>query len=127
MHQATVWATSAVLLKTDVDRPATVYHDFIEVATDAKDLPVMAVVTDDIRVQKVDLFYRVAGSSAYILLPMYETAFKAYTTMVPSTAVTPLGVEYYIRARDLKGTLTFVGSATNPVFAVVQPRTLTTP
>jgi len=123
----TVWATAAVLLKTDVDRPATIYHDLIEVATDAKNLPVMAVVTDDIRVQKVDLFYRIAGSGVYIMLPMYETAFNAYTTMIPSTAVTPMGVEYYIRARDSKGTLTFVGSATNPIFAVVQPRTLTTP
>jgi hypothetical protein len=38
-----------------------------------------------------------------------------------------LGVEYYIVARDSKGTLTSVGSAAKPNFIVVQPRTLTTP
>lgn len=123
----TIWATADVLLKKDKDQPATVYHDLIEIATDAKDLPVMAVATDDIRVQQVQLYYRIAGSSAYIFLPMDETANHAYTTIIPASAVTPLGVEYYIVARDSKGTLTSVGSAASPIFAAVQPRTLTTP
>jgi M6 family metalloprotease-like protein len=120
----TIWSTAGVLLKKDKDQPATVYHDLIYIATDAKSLPVMAVVTDDIRVQKVDLYYRVAGSGAYILLPMEETFHNAYTAMIPDSAVTPLGVEYFIRARDSKGTLTFVGSEASPNFVVVQPRTL---
>ena len=87
----------------------------------------MAVVSDDIRVQKVELYCRVAGSGAYIGLPMEETARSAYTAMIPASVVTPMGVEYYIRARDSKGTLTFAGSAASPIFAVVQPRTPTTP
>jgi hypothetical protein len=123
----TVWATAAVLLKTDVDRPATIYHDLIEIATDAKDLPVMAVVTDDIRVQQVELFYRVAGSSSYIRLVMAETANHAYTTIIPAAAVTPLGLEYTITARDSKGNVTSVRSAASPSFVVVQPRTLGMP
>jgi len=116
-----------VLLKTDVDRPATIYHDLIEIATDAKDLPVMAVVTDDIRVQQVELFYRVAGSSSYIRLVMAETANHAYTTIIPAAAVTPLGLEYTITARDSKGNVTSVRSAASPSFVVVQPRTLGMP
>jgi M6 family metalloprotease-like protein len=123
-HQ--VWSTAAVLLKTDKDQPATIYHDLIEIATDARDLPVMAVATDDIRVQQVQLYYRRAGTSAYTFLPMGETANHAYTTMLPASAVTPKGVEYYLTAKDSKGTLTSVGSAGKPSFIVVQPRTLTT-
>lgn len=123
----TVWSTAAILLKTDKDQPATIYHDLIDNATDSKDLPVMAVATDDIRVQQVQLYYRVAGASAYIFLPMAETANHAYTAIIPASAVTRLGVEYYITARDSKGTLTLVRSAANPSFIVVQPRTLTTP
>jgi hypothetical protein len=123
----TVWSTAAVLLKTDKDQPATVYHDLIDNATDSKDLPVMAVATDDIRVQQVQLYYRIAGSSAYIFLPRAETANRAYTTIISASAVTPLGVEYYLTARDSKGTLTYVGSAASPNFVVIQPRTLTTP
>jgi M6 family metalloprotease-like protein len=120
----TIWSSAAVLLKTDKDLPATVYHDLIDNAYDARDLPVMAAATDDIRVQQVQLYYRVAGTSAYIFLPMEETAKHAYTTIIPASAITPLGVEYYIQARDSKGTLTSVGSAANPNFIVVQPRTL---
>jgi hypothetical protein len=115
------------LLKADQDLPANVYHDLIEIATDSKDLPVMAVATDDIRVQQVQLYYRLAGTTRYTFLPMAETANQAYTAIIPASAVTRLGTEYYIAARDSKGTLTSVGSATNPIFIVVQPRTLTTP
>ncbi len=120
----TIWSTAVVLLKTDNDLPATIYHDLIEIGTDAKDVPVMAVTTDDIRVQQVQLYYRVAGASDYIFLPMAETANQAYTAIIPALAVTPLGVEYYIQARDSKGTLTSVGLAADPIFIVVQPRTL---
>jgi hypothetical protein len=120
----TIWSSAVVLLKTDKDLPATVYHDLIDNAYDARDLPVMAVTTDDIRVQQVQLYYRVAGTSTYLFLPMGETANHAYTAVIPASAVTPLGVEYYIQARDSKGTLTSVGSAAKPQFIVVQPRTI---
>jgi M6 family metalloprotease-like protein len=122
-----LWDTADVLLKTDKDLPATIYHDLIYIATDAQNLPVMAVATDDIRVQKVELYYRVAGSGAFIFLPMEETFRDAYTALIPATAVTPMGVEYFIHARDSKGTLTYVGSGAVPNFVVVQPRTLGTP
>lgn len=122
-----VWSTAAVLLKVGKDQPAILYHDIIDNAYDGRDLPVMAVVTDDIRVQQVHLYYRVAGTIAYVFLPMGATANGAYTAVIPASAVTPLGLEYYIVARDSKGNLTPVGSATAPNFVVVQPRTLTTP
>jgi hypothetical protein len=123
----TLWASGAVLLKADKDYPATIYHDLIDNAYDSRELPVMAVTTDDIRVQQVQLYYRIAGTSSYIFLPMNMTANQAHTAIIPAAAVTRFGVEYYIVARDSKGNLTSVGSATNPIFVVVQPRTITTP
>jgi hypothetical protein len=87
----------------------------------------MAVATDDIRVQKVDLYYRVAGGGVFTLVQMVETARNAYTALIPASTVTPLGVEYFILARDSKNTLTSVASAAGPNFVVVQPRTLGTP
>jgi hypothetical protein len=123
----TVWATAAVLLKKDADEPAVIYHDIIDNAVDAQNLPVMAVVTDDIRVQQVQLHYRVAGASAYTRLVMEQTAHQAYSTVIPAAAITPLGFEYYITARDSKGNITSTGSADSPAFVVVQPRTITAP
>lgn len=119
-----VWATARILLKTDKDYPAVIYHDRIDNAVDAQDLPVMAVVTDDIRVQQVQIYYRVAGSSAYTRLVMAQTANHAYSTVIPAAAITPLGFEYYITARDSKGSITSSGSAAAPNFVVVQPRTI---
>ena len=84
----------------------------------------MAVATDDIRVQQVELFYRMAGSSNFVRLVMKETFKDAFTDVIPAYAVTPLGVEYYIVARDSQGNLTFHGTPQEPVFVVVQPRTL---
>jgi hypothetical protein len=115
------------LLRVVQDQPSIVCHDLIDHAYDGRDRPVMAVVTDDIRVKQVHLYYRVARTSAYVFLPMGATANGAYTAVIPASAVTALGLEYYIIARDSKGNLTPVGSATAPNFVVVQPRTLTTP
>jgi M6 family metalloprotease-like protein len=123
----TVWASAAVLLKADKDYPAIIYHDLIDNAYDSRDLPVMAVTTDDIRVQQVQLYYRIAGTSKYVFLPMGMTANQAYTAIIPAAAVTRAGVEYYIVAKDSKGNLTSVGSATKPIFVVIQPRTITAP
>ncbi|MGE5374059.1 MAG: hypothetical protein ACM3XO_03305, partial [Bacteroidota bacterium] len=122
-----VWAAAAVLLKADKDYPAIIYHDLIDNAYDSRDLPVMAVTTDDIRVQQVQLYYRVAGTGKYIFLPMGMTANQAYTAIIPAAAVTRSGVEYYLVARDSKGNLTSVGSAAKPIFVVVQPRTIKAP
>jgi hypothetical protein len=69
----------------------------------------------------------VAGVGPFVLVQMAETAHNAYTALIPASTVTPLGVEYYILARDSKGALTSVGSATNPNFVVVQPRTIGMP
>jgi len=119
-----VWATAAVLLRVDDDLPATIHHDLISNATDAQDLPVVAVVTDDIRVQKVELYYRVAGDGAFVSSPMQNTFRDAYTAVIPDSVVTPMAVEYYIVARDSEGNLTFRGTPEEPQFVVVQPRTL---
>jgi immune inhibitor A len=120
----TVWASADVLLKMDNDLPATIHHDDIYKAMDAQDLPVMAVVTDDIRVQKVELFYRVAGSAEFIRVPMKENHRQAYTAVIPASAVTPMGVEYYIAARDSQDNLSTHATAELPSYVVVQPRTL---
>jgi M6 family metalloprotease-like protein len=123
----TIWATAAVLLKVDEDLPATIHHDLIYNATDAQDLPVMAVVTDDIRVQQVELYYRIAGSVEFVRMPMKASFHDAYTAVIPASAVTPMGLEYYIVARDSQDNFSFSPSDEIPAYVVVQPRTLGIP
>lgn len=120
----TVWANADALARRAEDRPPTIYHDLIDNAIDAQSLPVMAVATDDIRVETATLFYRVAGSTAFTAIPMAETLRFAFTGAVPAAAVTPTGCEYYITVQDVHGYVTSVGSASSPMFVVVQPRTI---
>jgi M6 family metalloprotease-like protein len=120
----TIWAAADVLLKLDNDQPATIFHDLIYKAIDAQDLPVMAVVTDDIRVQKVELFYRVAGAASFTRVPMFENHRHAYIAVISAGAVSPLGVEYYVVARDSQGHMSSAASQDVPAYVVVQPRTL---
>jgi M6 family metalloprotease-like protein len=119
-----VWESAAVLTKVDKDRPSMIYHDLIDNAVDAQQLPVMAVVTDDINVQQVVLYYRVSRTVNYTKLVLPLSAFQAYSEVIPATAVTPAGLEYYVTARDSKGNLTSVGTAGAPNYVVVQPRTI---
>jgi immune inhibitor A len=122
-----VWGSAAVLTKVDKDLPAVIYHDLIDNAIDAQPLPVLAVVTDDIAVQQVVLYYRVAGTGSYTKLVLPQTAFQAYSAIVPAAAVTRSGLEYYVTARDSKGNVTSTGTAAAPNFVVVQPRTIGMP
>ena len=87
-------------------------------------LPVLAVVTDDIRVNRVNLFYRVAGTATFVQAPMADTYRFAFTATIPAGSITPAGMEYYITASDTMGNVTSVGSAASPLFVVVQPRTI---
>ncbi|HYG58582.1 MAG TPA: M6 family metalloprotease domain-containing protein [Symbiobacteriaceae bacterium] len=120
------WASASVLEKQVQDLPPVIDHDDIFTAMDAENLPVLAVVTDDVRLHQVNLFYRVAGSGAYTRAKMMETAANAFTAVIPAKAVTPLGVEYYMEATDVSatGNVTSHFTAEEPMFITIQPRTL---
>jgi hypothetical protein len=55
---------------------------------------------------------------------MQENHRQGYTAVIPASAVTPLGVEYYIVARDSEDNMTYKASEGIPAYIVVQPRTL---
>jgi hypothetical protein len=79
----------------------------------------MAVTTDDIRVQQVQIYYRVAGSGAYIFLPLEETANHAYgRSSRPGSAPRWVGILLVARTR---GHLTSVGSAAKPNLSSSNP------
>ncbi len=119
-----IWGTAATVQRPADELPATIYHDVIDNAFDAKALPVMVIATDDIRVENVVLYYRYAGTGAWQKAPMGETYRFAFTATIPASSVTPAGVEYYVTATDIRGHVTSVGSAAAPKFVVVQPRTV---
>lgn len=118
------WGTADIKTKVDTDKPATIHHDRIFTTRDAEPLPVLAVVTDDISVKRVDVFYRVAGTQSYTRLKMEQMVPGAYTAVIPDGDVTPVGLEYFIVASDSKGNVTYHGTSDRLQFVAVQPRTL---
>ena len=120
----TIWDAADLYVSPSQDQGPTIYHDLISNAIDAQALPVMAVATDDVRVTRVELYYRKAGTGAFTRLVMTETSPNAWQATIPASAVTPLGMEYYLTAKDTVNHMTWAGSAAAPNFVVVQPRTL---
>jgi autotransporter-associated beta strand protein len=60
-----------------------------------------AVVTDNVGVQSVTVYYRAYGSSGpYVGLPMVNTSGNDWTATVPGSAVQPPGIDYYLTATD---------------------------
>lgn len=118
----TVWGTANTYLRPADELPPTIYHDLVSNQLEGRALPLMAIVTDDIRAERVDLYYRYAGTGVWQKVAMNEEFRIAFTATIPASYVTAQGLEYYITATDLRGNVTNVGSATAPNFVYIQPR-----
>ena len=62
-------------------------------------LPVTAMVTDNIGVQSVRLFYRTTGAGTYSQLAMTVSG-DVYTATIPANQVAAPGGDYYMEATD---------------------------
>ena len=77
----------------------TIQHLPVESAPVGQDIPISAVVLDDEKVVRVNLFYRTIGAGDSIKVSM-AVSDSLYTAKIPAEAVTPPGVEYFIQASD---------------------------
>jgi len=76
---------------------------------------VSATVTDNIAVSAVTLYYRTAGEAVYQTKTLSAgTAADLYVGVIPASAVTAPGVEYYLTAADADGNVARSGSAQIP-------------
>ena len=63
------------------------------------DVPIEALVTDDVSVALVTLHYRPQGTPTWSSVPLSGTG-GVYSGVIPAFAVTEAGVEYYLTAED---------------------------
>ncbi|UCE20391.1 MAG: T9SS type A sorting domain-containing protein [Gemmatimonadota bacterium] len=66
-------------------------------------------ITDNCTLEKARLFYRKGGTTSYDSLELQGVGGTSYSGTIPSSSVTPRGVEYYMKAIDMSG-----NSATSP-------------
>jgi len=86
---------------TVLDQTApTITHEPPLGAEMGRPLLIQATVTDEGQVGAVKLFFRTIGAASFTELAMVRTEGDDYEAEIPATAVTGLGVEYYLVARD---------------------------
>jgi hypothetical protein len=66
---------------------------------------VQVIVTGGESVASVQLYYRFLGEGSFVATPMTRGFRNLYEAVIPGSAVTEKGLEYYIEARSTEGKL----------------------
>jgi F0F1-type ATP synthase membrane subunit b/b' len=80
--------------------PPTITHTPVTTANINTAVTITATVTDNVAVQTVTLYYRTVGTATFTSVAMTPGVGNVYSAIIPATAVTTAGVEYYITATD---------------------------
>ena len=106
-----------VIMSKDTMLP-DVYHTPVYNAFTGNKVTVSATVTDNLMVDSVKLYYRIAGTEEWESANMGRTNDKFFHS-IDQSFVTTAGIEYYIEAFDGTG-YAYKGSAEEPYFITVQ-------
>ena len=90
--------------------PPTIVHAAVTSAFAGDAITITATITDNIGVQGATLYYRKKGDATYTNLALSASG-NTYSAVIPASAVTTAGVQYYISATDGTNTAT---APTNP-------------
>ncbi len=96
---------STLTAQEDYIKP-NILHEAVTKTYEGQPLFIEAVITDNIGVEEVTLFYRTAGERTYDYLPML-LEFNVFRVEIPAEDILPQGLEYYIQASDLAGNITY--------------------
>jgi hypothetical protein len=79
--------------------PPTITHIPMSSANTGQPVAISAIITDNIGVTEANLHYRKDGDATYLSSPMTPSGNR-FTGVIPMSAVTTTGVQYYINATD---------------------------
>lgn len=98
----------------------SISHAVVATASAMTALTITAQVTDNTNaLASVQLFYRRVGQFTYTEVPMTLSSGTTYTAEIPGEVIGDVGAAYYIRATDDFGVSASVGSADDPIEAIV--------
>ncbi|OIO30401.1 MAG: hypothetical protein AUJ18_07280 [Candidatus Hydrogenedentes bacterium CG1_02_42_14] len=80
--------------------PPVISHSAVSQAQEGSALQISATITDASGISSAKLYYRARGTSVWTSVTMVKGAGEIYSATIPSSIVTPSGVEYYIEASD---------------------------
>ena len=109
------------------NRPPVIDHSPVTTGIEGQPIEIAAGVTDpdpEDTIASVTLFYRPMDGGrpdSYVAVPMVPGDGDQWMGQIPGDAVTPVGLEYYIRAEDSRMAVAEAGGATNPFPITVSP------
>jgi len=108
--------TSNIASAAPIDNiPPMIQHTPVESAKAGTSVTISASASDNIAVERVTLYYRVAGSANFKSKNMTKnTDADRYVAVIPASDVTAAGVEYYVVVEDTDGNLNRSGTANVP-------------
>ena len=105
--------------------PAVISHTPTNTASPNFDLTIRAEVTDNVRVEAVDLHYRAIGETDFNVIQMTFTTGNRYSATLDAAVMTAPGVEYFIAASDGVSTVYSGFEASPHVITVVDKPMIT--
>jgi len=100
----------------DLTPPEITQPKYIDKVSKGEPHKISVVVTDNVAVKQVMLFYRVIGTERYQRLRMQNTAkTNTYYAIIHANKIKKPGIEYYIQAVDSAGNSLLHGYAFSPL------------
>ncbi len=100
----------------DLTPPEITQPKYIDKVSKGKSHKISVVVTDNVAVKQVMLFYRVIGTERYQRLRMQNQAkTNQYYAVIHANKIKQPGIEYYIQAVDAAGNSLLHGYAFSPL------------
>jgi hypothetical protein len=79
-----------------------IIHRTVKSAVEGETVDIYAFISDDIGLSEIYLNYRIGSSGAFVTIEMVDV-LGAKKATIPSTAISPPKVQYYISAKDVNG------------------------
>jgi len=100
------------------NQPPSLTHTVPSVQPILQSILIIASVTDDRGLDKVELFYRRSGEVDFVSTRMMFTSGSNYQANITASFVTSSGVDYFLLATDVDGASTRRPSAPNSIFSI---------
>ncbi|MHA2100157.1 MAG: NosD domain-containing protein, partial [Candidatus Kariarchaeaceae archaeon] len=102
-YGSTIYLGSGVKFYEAIDTsPPTIFHIPVTEANVNSSIEIIALVSDNVNVTDINLYYKRTGETNYTILKMNPcgSCIDTYNTSIPASAVTTSTIAYYINASD---------------------------
>jgi len=110
-----IFAADLALPSKDITAPEVIHKPSVTSVTTQQEYVVEAIVTDNIGIKSVSLYYKYTGATDFIRVQMRLDQQDFYSYVFKKSQLIAPGIEYYIQAEDIAGNTLLHGYAFAPL------------